>query len=58
MKDKPNGMQSCREPPGEKKAFLSVQSRETEEDKRVIKTRELFKKLERSRGNFMQGWLQ
>ena len=42
VKDKPNGKHSCKEQPGEKAAFLSVQSRETEGSS--DKTRELFKK--------------
>ena len=38
----------------EKKAFLSDQCKETEEDNRMGKTRDLFKKIRDTKGNFMQ----
>ena len=40
----------------DKKAFLSDQYKETEENKRMGKTRELFKKIPRE--HFMQRWAQ
>ena len=40
----------------DKKAFLSDQCKETEENNRVGKTRDLFKKLEIPREYFMQRW--
>ena len=40
----------------DKKAFLSDQCKEIEENNRMGKTRDLFKKLEISRGHFMQRW--
>ena len=40
----------------DKKAFLSEQCKEIEENSRMGKTRDLFKKLERSRDYFMQRW--
>ena len=39
-----------------KKAFLSNQCKETEENNRMGKTRDLFKKLEIPREHFMQRW--
>ena len=41
-----------------KKAFLSDQGKEIEENKKMGKTRDLFKKLEISRELFMQIWAQ
>ena len=41
-----------------KKAFLSDQCKEIEENNRMGKTRELFKKLEIPREYFMQRWAQ
>ena len=41
-----------------KKAFLSNQCKETEENNRMGKTRDLFKKLEIPREHFMQRWAQ
>ena len=38
----------------EKKAFLSDPCKETEEDNRMGKTRDLFKKIRDTKGNFMQ----
>ena len=40
----------------DKRAFLSDQYKETEENKRMGKTRELFKKIPRE--HFMQRWAQ
>ena len=40
----------------DKKAFLSDQCKEIEENSRMEKTRGLFKKIEISRENFMQRW--
>ena len=42
----------------DKKAFLSDQCQEIEENNRMGKTRDLFKKLEIPRGHFMQRWAQ
>ena len=42
----------------DKKAFLSDQCKEIEENNRMGKTRDLFKKLEISREHFMQRWAQ
>ena len=42
----------------DKKAFFSDQCKEIEENNRIGKTRELFKKLEIPRENFMQRWAQ
>ena len=42
----------------DKKAFLSNQCKEIEENNRMGKPRELFKKLEIPRENFMQRWAQ
>ena len=43
-----------------KKAFLNDQCKETEENNRMGKTRDLFKKIRDTRGisNFMQRWAQ
>ena len=40
----------------DKKAFLSDQCKEIEENNRMGKTRDLFKKLEIPREHFMQTW--
>ena len=40
----------------DKKAFLSDQCKEIEENNRMGKTRDLFKKSEIPRGHFMQRW--
>ena len=40
----------------DKKAFLSDQCKEIEENNRMEKTRDLFKKLEIAREHFMQKW--
>ena len=42
----------------DKKSFLSDQCKETEENNRLGKTRDLFKKLEIPREHFMQRWAQ
>ena len=42
----------------DKKAFLSDQCKEIEENNRMGKTRALFKKIEIPRDNFMQRWAQ
>ena len=41
----------------DKKAFLSDQCKEIEENNRM-KTRDLFKKIRDTKGNFMQRWAQ
>ena len=41
-----------------RKAFLSDQCKEIEENNRMGKTRDHFKKLEIPRENFMQRWVQ
>ena len=40
----------------DKKAFLSEQCKEIEENNRMGKTRDLFKKIEIPREHFMQRW--
>ena len=40
----------------DKKAFLSDQCKETEENNRMGKTRDLFKKIRDTREHFMQRW--
>ena len=42
----------------DKKAFLSDQCKEKEENNRTGKTRDLFRKLEIPREHFMQRWAQ
>ena len=42
----------------DKKAFLSDQCKEIEENNRMGNTRDLFKKLEIAREHFMQRWAQ
>ena len=42
----------------EKKAFLSEQCKEIEENNRMGKTRDLFKKIEIPMDHFMQRWAQ
>ena len=42
----------------DKKAFLSDQCKEIEENKRMGKTRDLLRKLEIPREHFMQRWAQ
>ena len=41
-----------------KKGFLSDQCKEIEENNRIGKTRDLFKKIEKPRKHFMQRWAQ
>ena len=41
-----------------KKAYLSDQCKEIEENNRMGKTRDLFKKIRIPRGHFMQRWAQ
>ena len=40
----------------DKKAFLSEPCKEVEENNRMGKTRDLFKKIEEPREHFIQGW--
>ena len=42
----------------DKKAFFSVQCKEIEENNRMGKTRDFFKKIRDSKGKFMQRWAQ
>ena len=42
----------------DKKAFLSEQCKEIEENNRIGKTRDLFKKIEIPREHFMQRWAE
>ena len=42
----------------DKKAFLCNQCKEIEENNRMGKTRDLFKKIRDGKGNFMQTWAQ
>ena len=42
----------------DKKAFLSDQYKETEENNRMGKTRDLFKKIRDTKEHFMQTWAQ
>ena len=42
----------------DKKAFLSTQCKEIEENNRIRKTRDLLKKLEIPREHFTQRWAQ
>ena len=42
----------------DKKAFLSDQCKEREENNRLGKTRDLFNKIRDTKGNFMQRWAQ
>ena len=42
----------------DKKAFLSDQCKEVEENNRMGKTRDFFKKIRDSKGKFMQRWAQ
>ena len=42
----------------DKKAFLSGQSKEIEENNRMGMTRDLFKKIRDTKGTFMQRWAQ
>ena len=42
----------------DKKAFLSDQCKEIEENKRMGKTREIFKKIRDTKGTFHAKWAQ
>ena len=42
----------------DKKAFLSDQGKEIEENNRMGKTRDFFKKMSDTKGSFMQRWTQ
>ena len=42
----------------DKKAFLNEQCKETEENNRMAKTRDLFKKIRDTREHVMQRWAQ
>ena len=42
----------------DKNAFLNDQCKEIEENNRMGKTRDLFKKIRISKDNFMQRWAQ
>ena len=42
----------------DKKAFLRDQCKETEENNRMRKTRDLFKKIKDTKEHFMQRWVQ
>jgi len=42
----------------DKKAFLSDQCKETEENNRMGKTGDLFKKITDTKGSFQQRWAQ
>ena len=42
----------------DKKAFLSDQCKEIEENNRIEKNRDLFKKIRDTKGIFMQRWVQ
>ena len=42
----------------DKKAFLSDQCKEIEENNRMEKTRDLFKKIRDTKGTYMQRWAQ
>ena len=42
----------------DKKAFLSDQCKEIEENNRMGKTRDFLKKIRDTKGNFMQRWAQ
>ena len=42
----------------DKKAFLSNQCKEIEENNRMGKTRDLFKKIKDTKGIFLQRWIQ
>ena len=46
-------MQSLREEQGAKKIFLSEQCKEIEENNRMGKTRDLFKKIRDTKGTFL-----
>ena len=45
-------------PRRDKKAFLSDQCEEIEENNRMGKTRDLFKKIRATKGTFIEKWAQ
>ena len=51
-------MQSSKEEQEDKKGFFSDQCKEIEENNRMGKTRDLFKKIRDTKGTFMQRWIQ
>ena len=51
-------MQSSKELQGVKKPFLSDQCKEIEENNRMGKTRDLFKKIRDTKGTFYAKWAQ
>ena len=51
-------MQSSKEQQGDKKAFLGDQCKEIEENNRMKKTRDLFKKIRYTKGTFHARWAQ
>ena len=51
-------MKSSKEEQRDKKAFFSDQYKEIEENNRMGKTRDLFKKIRDTREHFMQRWAQ
>ena len=42
----------------DKKVLLNEQCKDTEENNRMRKTRDLFKKIRDTKGHFMQRWAQ
>ena len=42
----------------DKKAFLGDQCKETEENNRMVKSRDIFKKIRDTKGTLMQRWAQ
>ena len=57
-KDIPILIQNSKKSQGDKKAFLNKQCKETEENNRMGKTRDLFKKIRDTKEHFMQRWAQ
>ena len=49
-------MQSSKEQQRDKKVFLTDQCKEIEENNRMGKTRDLFKKIRDTKEHFMQRW--
>ena len=54
----PSGCRVTKNNRRDKKAFLSDQCKEIEENNRMGKTRDLFKKIRDAKGNFMERWAQ
>ena len=54
--DKSNWMQNSREEQGDKEAFLNEWRKEIEENNRMGKTRDLFKKIGDIKRMFHEGW--